>query len=173
MRLAQTEATNSRNRSTVTLKRNEASGIPPISLTVYALPPTYVDDAEVEIPSPTPPVKGWVRDRKGRLDKDGRGRPIKNYDEDDPEYQKQLRVARQLQSVKMVYDALDPTEITFETSRDGKTPAAYYAGIREELMAFGFSVGDLVTLVQAVTETSGLDEEMAERARADFFETED
>lgn len=173
MRLAQTEATNIRNRSTVTLERSEESGLEPITLTIYALPPTYADEAEAEIPSPNPPFKGLSRNKKGRLDKDDQGRPIKLYDEQDPGYVKESQVVKQLQSVKMVVDALDLKEANFETQKEGMDPKDYYTAIRQEMKDYGFSIGDLVKLIEAVAAVSNIDEETAGKAKADFFETED
>jgi len=173
VRLAQTEATNIRNRSTVTLERSEESGLEPIKLTIYALPPTYGDEAEAELPSPKSPYQGFSRNKKGRLDKDDQGKPIKMYDEQDAEYVKESQIVRQLQSVKMVVDALDPSEVEFTSHKDESNPKEYYASIRQEMTDFGFSVGDMVKLIEAVAEVSNIDEETAGKAKADFFETED
>lgn len=173
MRLAQTEATNIRNRATITLERSKESGLEPITLTIYALPPTYADEAEAEIPSPRAPFKGVSRNKKGRLDKDDQGRPIKLYDEQDPEYVKESGIVKQLQSVKMVVDALDPDEVSFETEKNGQQPMEFYAAVRREMTAFGFSIGDIVKLIEAVAEVSNIDQETTDQAKADFFETED
>lgn len=173
MRLAQTEATSIRNRGTITLERAEESGLEPIRLTIYALPPTYADEAEAEIPSPRAPFKGFSRNKKGRLDKDDQGRPIKMYDEQDPDYVTESAAVKQLQSVKMVVDALDPSEVSFETQRNGQPPREYYAAVRQEMTAFGFSIGDMVKLIEAVAEVSNIDQETTDQAKSDFFETED
>lgn len=173
MRLVQTEATNIRNRSTVTLERSEESGLEPINLTIYALPPTHADEAEAEIPSPQPPFKGLSRNRKGRLDKNDEGKPIKMYDEHDPEYVKESQAVRQLQSLKMVIDALDPNEVSFETQRDGVEPRAYYEAVRQEMTDYGVSLGDLVKLIEAVADVSAIDTETANKAKADFSDEED
>jgi len=157
VRLAQTEATNIRNRSTVVLERSEESGLEPIKLTIYALPPTYADDAEAEIPSPNPPFKGLSRNKKGRLDKDDQNRPIKVYDEQDPQFLKDESRARHLQSVKMVVDALDPSEMGFETQKDEQDPSGYYAAVFQEMTDYGFSMGDFLALVKAVATVSNME----------------
>lgn len=171
MRLTSQNVSSIRNKRTIMLPR--AEGRDGVTLTVYALPPTYPEDAEREIPSPRPQWKGeYARDRRGKIEQDKQGRPMKVYDEDDAKYQAELREAQQLQTVKMVVDALDPSEIQFEASRNGQEPKAYYAAVRRELAAFGFSVGDLAYLVRAVAEVSGIDQEAIRAARADFFEAD-
>lgn len=167
MRLAQTERTNIRNRTTVTLEREDES----VTLTVYALPPTYADEAEEELPSPQPRKLGVSRDKKGRLDKDEMGRPVYDYDEDDEQYKRDLRAVKELQSIKMIVDALDPEEVSFEAKKDAN-PRLYYEAVRREMTSFGFSIGDIVAIVKAVGRVSGIDDEAMKAARTDFFEEE-
>jgi hypothetical protein len=158
-------------RGKVTLERTEESGMDSITLTIHALPPTYAQDAEMEVPSPQRPRIGISRNKKGIIDKDGQGRPIMLYDEENPDYQAELREVQQLQAVKMIVDALDPAEAKFETRRDSMPPKEYYKRIREEMREYGLSLGDYVTLVRAITNVSNLSEEDVEAAGLDFFGT--
>lgn len=173
MRLLHVECADIHNRGTVTIERDPDSGIEPITLTIHALPPTYGQDAEKEVPSPKPPRLGLSRNKKGMLDKDEQNRPIMLYDDDDPEYLFELREVQQLQAMKMIVDAMDPGEVQFETTRDGMPPRKYYEAIRGELIKYGFSLGDYVNLVKAISRVSNLKEEDVAAARLDFFEMPD
>lgn len=156
-----------RAKATVELPRPDG----PIRLTVYALPPDYPEQAERELPSPSPKRKGFHTIGK-RLAKDGRGRPIPLYDEEDPAYKAELNRMQMLQSVKMIHAALDPSEVTFETSPNGQNPVEFYQAIRAEMAAFGFSVGDLSHLVEGVADVSNIDRGDLAAATSDFFATE-
>ena len=170
MKLLNDDRTSVRNVTQVILRR---VGGYTVTLTVRALLPTYPEDAERELPSPVLPWKGeFVRDKRGKVEKNERGHPIKIHDDQDPKYLAELREVQQLQTVKMIVDALDPAEVQFTATRDGQDPQAYYRAVRAELAAFGFSVGDLAALVRAVAEVSGIDEVAIRSARADFFEEE-
>jgi hypothetical protein len=169
MRLLHDDRTNVRDQMAVTLNRR---GMDPITLTLHALPSDYADEAEREIPSPRPERLGVLKDRKGRLEKDERGRPVIQYAEDKPEYLAALQEAQQLQAIKMIADALDPAEVEFGVQKNGQLPKQYYEAVRREMVAFGFSVGDLVELVKAVAEVSNLREEDLEGAMPDFFAKE-
>jgi hypothetical protein len=173
MRLKNLDLTSIQNKTTFTLERAEDSGLPSITFTLHALSPDYPDEAENEIPSPKAPRLGVSRDKKGRIDKDAQGRPVMLYDEQDEEYQKKLRNVNSLQAMKMIVDALDPDEVQFAVSRDGMTPAEYYAAVRREMTAFGISLGDYSALIKAVAAVSNLDEKDIKAARADFFGKEE
>lgn len=170
MRLTNIDQTSIRNKSVVTLERSSESGLPDIRLTIYALPPTYPDDAEAELPSPQARFTGFAKDGKGRVEKDANNKPVKLYDDDDPDYLKELARVRQLQSIKMIYDATDHDEIQFDAKLDSQKPEEFYTAIRQEMNDFGFSLGDFVALIEAVSEVSGIDDEDLEAARTDFFE---
>lgn len=157
-------------RGKVTLDRPES--MEPVTLTIHALPPTYAQDAEKEVPSPERRRLGLSRNKKGIIDKDAQNRPIMLYDDENPEYVAALREVNELQSIKMIYDALDPQEVEFETKRDSMPPRKFYERVRAELHEIGFSVGDLVRLVKAIVELSNLTDEDIEAAGLDFFGTE-
>lgn len=170
MRLLHIEAADIHNRDVITLNRSEESGLKPITLTIHALSPTHAQDAEIEIPSPRPPKVGFVRNKRGMLDKDEMNRPIMEYDDDEPAYQAELREVQQLQAMKMIVDALDPGEVEFETKKGNTPPRQYYERIRDEMTKYGFSLGDYVTLIKAIARVSNLKEEDIAAARLDFFE---
>lgn len=152
----------------ITLDRPD--GTPPVMLTVHALPSTFMDEAELEIPSPTPPKLGVSRNKKGRIDRDAvSGRPLILYDEQDPDYLREVAKVRVLQTFKMIIDALDPDEIEFEADKPSMTPRAYYEACRKEMDAFGFSLGDYNALMQAVSDLTGVSEEDMQLAESDFF----
>ena len=171
MRLTHIDTPTIHNTTTVTLKRSESLGLPPITLTIHALPPDFPDEQEREIPSPRPKATGFMTDKKGRLQKDEMDRPIKTYDDDEPEYVAAVQRVRQLQSIKLIVDALDPSEVEFTATKDGDA-AVYYEACRKEMGAFGISIGDMLDLIKAATKTSGIDPDDLKVARADFFETE-
>ena len=73
MRLLQDDRTSVRNVNRVELKRASDKAL---TLTVRALSPTYPEDAERELPSPVAPFRGeYIRDKRGRIEKDERGQP--------------------------------------------------------------------------------------------------
>lgn len=145
---------------------------PPITLTVRSLPPDYGEKTEELLPSPTPPRLGPEM-VNGRVVRDEDNRPLIKYDEHNPEYRKELRETNQLQSVKMILDGLMPGQIEFETPGSPEEDArAFYRGIRDEMTAFGFGLGDHLRLVEEIARVSNIDERDLEGATAGFFEKE-
>lgn len=167
MRLTNDDRANIRDHTVVELARKSG---PPIKLTLWSVGPDYMERAEAELPSPVPKRTGFVKDRRGQLQiKDGR--PVPLYDTEDPTFRRETKRIGRLQTIKMIHDALDPSEVQFTVERNGGDPAAYYEAIERELHEFGFSLGDLKTLMDGVVEVSNMRREDVDAAKADFFET--
>lgn len=167
MRIAGVERPNIRETARVVLQRRDGD----ITLTVHALPHDYNERTEAELPSPLPPFRGYSK-RKGRLEFDRAGKPVPIYDEQDEHYRKEVAEIDRLQQIRMIVCGLDPDEVQFETTRDGKSAREYYAALADEMHAYGFTLGDRIELLKAIGEVSGIDMGDILEARADFFETE-
>lgn len=155
-----------RNKKVVTLPRFDG---PDLTFTIFAMGPEYADKLERELPTPKPEFKGFARGRKGSIEFDQNGNPIKLFDDDHPAFLAKLRMIQQLQTVKVVHDALDPEEVTFETPKEDRDPVAYYTAIRDEMSKVGFSIGDIEALGRAASEASNVNIEKIMEARQDFF----
>jgi len=162
------EGVNLREETVVDLRRKEHK----VQLTVRALQSDFMTDSEKEIPSPVPPRLGISRDKKGRIDRDpATGRPVMLYDEEDHAYIAAASEAKVLQTFKLIVDALDPSEVTFEAKRDDfDTAAEFYQACRREMDALGFSIADYTALAKAVADVSDISEEDLAVAEAGFFE---
>ena len=160
------DVTSIRDHRTVMLSRGNGQQI---TLTVRALPSSYLEDAEAEIPSPQPPPLGVSRNKRGQIDKDpATGRPIMLYDEQEIDYVRGVARARTLQTFKMIVDSLDPDEVTFEADKSKLAPAEYYAACRAEMDDMGFGLADISALMTAVAELSDLTTADLEVEERDF-----
>lgn len=169
MRIKGHDAANIRDHTTVTLPRRAGQ---PITLKLYALPSSYMDAAEREIPSPQPPQLGPLRDRKGRPEFDAAtGRAIILYNDRDPKYQADLGAAKVLQTFKMIVDSLDPDQVQFSAKKDAD-PKAYYEACRREMDELGFGLADYQVLAKAVAELSALSSDDVKVAESDFLPEE-
>ena len=166
MRIEGHDAKSIKPTADVVLKR--ATG--DITLTVGALTPDFADKQEADLPSPQPRRIGFAKNKRGVVQlHPTTGKPIVTYDEDDPAYKAKRSKIQQLQTVKMIVDALEPGQLVFDTKRGGDA-LEYYEGVRSEMVSFGFTVGDFRVLLDAITEVSGMDDEELEEATADFFD---
>lgn len=168
MRIQGVEVRSIRNETVVTLPRKNMEDL---EITVVAIPPTVVDDAEKELPTPQPKRKGPLKGRKGRVETDAAGYVIYEYDVDDPKYQADVQAMAQLQAIRLIVKGIKPGEFVFDAQL-GADPRAYYDAIRKEMADFGFSIGDIVALGQAINEISGIADEEMRAATEDFFETD-
>ncbi len=150
------------------------NGDAPVEWQIQALPPDWDDTAEVELPSPMPPRLGVeTSGPKNRPVTDPEtGRPVIKYNETDPKYLKQVRETKKLQAVKMLIDGTVPGQVVFDSQLDPADPKAHYRAVLTELKEFGFSMGDLLTLVRRIGTISGIGEDEVKSAEAGFFEAE-
>jgi len=168
MRIQGLEARSIRNETIVTLPRVNMDDI---EITVVAIPQTVVDDAEQELPTPQPRRKGPLRGRKGRVETDAAGRVIYEYDAEDPKYLAELQAVGQLQAVRLIMKGVKPGQFEFD-AKMGADPRAYYEAVRREMADFGISIGDIVTIANAINEISGISDDEMRAATEDFFEME-
>lgn len=174
MKLTRYEDVNDITDRRTVLLREDDPDLPDIELTLEALPPDWDDEVERELPSPNPPRVGVEKKSSGRpvFDPDT-GRPVPRYDEHDEGFLRERREINKLQSVKMVVDGLADGEVAFDATFDPNNPRDYYRDVLREMKEFGFGMGDLVTVIEEIGELSGISEDELDRAKRDFFETED
>lgn len=165
MRIKGHDATSIKPTRDVALRREDGD----ITLIVSALTPDFADKQEADLPSPQPRRLGFAKDKRGVQLHPTTGKPIVLYDEEDPGYLTKRSKMAQLQTVKMIVDAIEPDQLVFNTKL-GPDPIEYYEGIRSEMVSFGFTVGDFRALLDAITDVSGMDDEELEEATADFFD---
>lgn len=145
----------------------------PVTVRVRDLPPDFQDKMEAELPTPQPPQTGVVRDDRGQPELDDQtGRPIPEFDYNDPDYRERKREIDQLQSVFIIVEGLKEGEVEFQTAKDPEDPEKYYRQVRQEMKEFGFGMSHINKLAEAIREVSGIDEQEVEEARRGFSESE-
>ena len=150
------------------------NGDQPIEWEIQALPPDYDDTTEAELPSPIPPRLGVeTKGPKERpvLDADT-GRPLIKYNETDPDYRKLVRETNKLQAIKMFLDGSVAGQVEFDSQLDMSDARLHYRAVLRELKEFGFSMGDVLTIVGRIATLSGLGEDEVKKAEAGFSEAE-
>lgn len=136
-----------------------------LPLTLTPLPLDFPNRLEEKIPSPNPPKKGYIRDRKGKFVREAlTGQPIMEFDKQDPKYKKEMQVCQDRQTTMMVLEALKEEEsIEIESKRESfKNPLEFYDSVREEFQIAGLSIGQQLQIVEAVNKVSGLKEDELE-----------
>ena len=164
MRLTQHDVTSIRQIEDYELR-------PGMMIQIQALPPDYDDEVESELPSPQPERLGVEKDKKGNPVLDSDNKPIIRYKDDDPEYMKASSRNGKLHAIYLMVQGLVPGQIEFTAQKDGDLPA-YYHSVLIELREFGFSMGDLLGLVRAISKLSGITSEDIKAAEADFSQAE-
>ncbi len=143
-----------RNTADVTLGR---PGGKSVTLTVSALPLGYWDDVEQWIPEPRPPQSGFVRDTDRALAKDAQGRPVAEYDRDDPKYLAACKRATILQNALCIAEALqNEPKVTFDAKPSRNRMEKYAEALIDEMKEFGLSDGDQVAILRAVGTASSI-----------------
>lgn len=140
---------------------------PGVELEIQDLPPTYGDELEAALPEPKPPSKGPLYDRNKRIERDQAGRPLLEYDWHDAEYLKALAEHRTLALVFFVTEGVVDGQLEFEVELNG-SPREYYRAVLDEMKAFGFGIGQVTRIADAVRELSGISDADVEEAAADF-----
>ena len=146
---------------------------PDMTIQIQALPPDYDDAVEAELPSPQPGRLGVEKDENGKVILDENQKPIIRYEDDDPAHIKAANENGKLHAIYLLVKGLVPGQIEFETERDPDKPREFYKAIMGELRDFGFSMGDLLKFVRAISKLSGITEEDIKAAEADFSSAED
>lgn len=132
-----------------------------LTLTVKPLPCGLQERIRREIPAPRPPSRQAM---------DRRGRPCLVYDERDPEYERQCMDAMVEQAiVTLRYALAEDKTIAWDKPLDRRMPLKQLAEeTKKEMDEIEFPVSDLLALVKAVTQASGITTEMVEGAASDF-----
>ena len=154
-------------RETTTIVLTDQDGVE-IELQIQDLPPTYGDDMEAVLPTPKPKVKGPMKDSRGRIERDERGKPILAYDDEDPDYLREKARTGTLQLVYMVVAGVSEGQLAFESGIDPAKPGAFYQGALGEMKDFGFGMGQVTRIAKAVKQLSGITDEDVEKATAGF-----
>ena len=146
---------------------------PDMPIQIQALPPDYDDQVEAELPSPQPERLGMEKDSKDRVILDENQKPLVRYKDDDPDYLKAVSQNGKLHAIYLMVEGIVPGQIQFEAQKDPDNPREFYKAVMGELRDFGFSMGDLLKLVRAISKLSGITEEDIKAAEADFSSAED
>ena len=155
-----------REKKTITLMNQDGVEV---ELEIQDLPPTYGSDVEAVLPTPKPTVSGPLKDSKGRIERDERtGKPILLYDDTDPDYLRTKSENQTLQLVLLVVAGAVDGQLEFDTPLVEGDEKAFYRGALEEMKAFGFGLGQVTRIAQAVKDLSGITDEDVARANADF-----
>ena len=140
-----------------------------ITLTIQDLPPTYSDDMRRVLPIPKPKVIGPVKGPKGQIVRDpDTGRPVLEYDVEDPGYLEKKSDMETLALVYMVIHGTAPGELETECQPDPDDMVGYYRALLKEMKTFGFGLGQVTKIAQAVRRLSGITDADIERATRDF-----
>ena len=138
----------------------------PVVLQFADLPPNYSDVVEQDLPLPTPPHDGFLKEN-GRLVKDDAGRVLPKYRWDNPEYKAAKRRVEHLRLAHTFLASLVDGQIEFDATMNGDG-MAYYAEVFTELTAAGFGLGSMVVAQQTIATISGITDEDLTSARGDF-----
>jgi hypothetical protein len=141
-----------------------------VVLTIQDLSPSYADDMARELPEPAPPVVGALKNPDGRgFVKDDKGRNQMEYDFLNEDYLAKCAVHRIHGLVFMVLQGVSPDQMEFATTRDdGVSPQQYYSALMGEMKAFGFGIGQITKIANAIRDLSGITDEDIEQAQAGF-----
>lgn len=152
-------------------------GQEPIKLAVTALPIGYLEDLDSLIPSPVPRVVGWARSRgvSGSLLLNKAGKPVPVTDELSPAFKAAQAAANRLQNILILTKGLEgAANVSFDAKpEDFKSTAEYADAIRNEMIAFGLSVGDMAVLVQEILAVSNLTRKRLQEVQDAFLSEEE
>lgn len=143
---------------TFRFQREIEGKVRPVGVLVKQLPATWIEDVEVQLPEPEPPVSGWQENKDGqRVDK---------YDYKDAGYRQAHREWEHRVAAKKIHDATIDDGISWETDPEIRTsdPARFYSGIWDEL-AEGFSrreINGWVRVIDLIDLVGGADIAIAE-----------
>ena len=129
-----------------------------VVLEIVALPLGFNDVMNRELIEPRPPQKGWAKDAKGSTVRDGKGLPIPDYQLDDPAYLEAERLHRRRSNVLMIAEALSKDKkVHFDAKREAfESTEAYCDALYDEMLAVGFSLGDMMILIREITRVSNI-----------------
>lgn len=99
--------------------------------------------------------------------KDGRGMVLRDPDTkkpvvagvDTPKYLEDVNSATKWRMAYMLYHGIDDPEVKFETEGDANTPD-FYKKVFEELVSFGFTMGDLGRLMSDISDLMNISNDL-------------
>lgn len=131
-----------------------------VVLNLKPLPYDFLSIIEKRLPSPRPPQVGILKDSRGRWVRDENGRPVPEYNENDPEYKTQVEEINDLQATAFLYEGLKgDKDISFEAiepHHDEKKWKDFYKQVREELKQAGMSMAQRTIILQALQNDSNM-----------------
>lgn len=140
-----------------------------IEFEIEALPLGYDEVLDKMFPPPTPPSEITMT-RAGKIVRDENGKPVRDYNYDDPKYRSEVQTQANCRMMYMVEQAIrNQKDWQFETKReDGMSDEKFYLSLFDEIKESGFSPGDLSILVSGILRVSNMSKEALEEARSDF-----
>ena len=146
-----------------------------ITVLVQALPLGYNDIIGDRLPEPVPPLMDLARGHRGAVLRDEHGNAVVLYNEKDEAYVTALQHTSTLQTVAMVYKALELDDtIVWETTVEVLKPACpadwkkFYQALAKEMEEARLNWGAVNTILKASNQLSGLDSAALERVEATF-----
>jgi hypothetical protein len=126
-------------------------------------------ELEEELPEPAPPIKGVVRDGKGRIIRDENGAATPVYDLMSLEYKKAVGKRDLMTTVKMIADSVaDGLEFDADPALRAKDPEKYYEALLQEMNEYGLTIGDLNKIGNSIQKISGIDVETVQETERNF-----
>lgn len=146
----------------------------PIALQVSALPLNFGAIQARLFPLPTPP-RVMETDARGAVVRDpGTGRAVMKEDTADASYVKRLDDQMRRHDAMVVWYALkDDASLVFECSSNGLSletdPEKFADALHAELVAAGFSFGDVKLIEAAALSVSNIDKRLIDKVRDGFL----
>jgi hypothetical protein len=174
MKIAGFDGDTFREQGEVTIARTDGRIV---TLKLKALPLGFEQTIAERIPAPSPPIGGALYGKDGKPIKDPQtGKIVPWFNEKEPAFIKAQAEANRLEMAAMIHMAVEGDEnIRFDTpwtcqvTSDPKEWRTFYEGIFRELRDFGFSPGDMLTVVEEMMRLSRLDPASIEEAKKGFL----
>lgn len=138
-------------------------GLEELSIRVRALPvgsETKMFDLFPEIPKP----QGWAMDAKGVVLRDPETKKPTVTDVETPEWRDSNKRGFQGRMAYILYHGMDDPEVEIPAKPEKDTPE-FYTAFFQELVEFGFTMGDLGKLMGEITNLMNMSEDI-EKARS-------
>lgn len=145
-----------------------------LCVTVKPLPLGFHEELERKLPSPVPPIDGFVTDKNGEPIRDENGQPVPHRNFHDVDYKQRSERISFLQTVIIARTALrDSENIDWDTEPEGgkyDMPKDYedYAADLAEEMRDALTYGQINAIIRKSEELGGLDEEAVDKAMRNF-----
>jgi len=144
---------------TRTTSEEGVEGTETVQIRVRALP-MGIDQKMFELfPEPVKP-QDWAKDAKGIILRDPETKKPMIADVETPEYRDAARLSMHNRMGYILFHGIDDPEVQFDVTEGQEKNAAFYSGVFQQLVDFGFTMGDLSRLVAEITSLMNLSEDV-------------